>query len=46
MISQTEPNPDNYPDGIDDEDFQAEWNEWKDEYPWLAKRAVQERQEY
>lgn len=42
MISQTEPNPEDYDDP---DDFRADWQEWAVEYPWLARKAQAARME-
>lgn len=38
-VPRTEPNPDRYPGGEDDEDFRYDWNEWAGQYPALAVRS-------
>ena len=42
-ISCMEPHPEQFDDV---EDFDAAWNEWADEYPAEARRAVAGRMEY
>lgn len=44
-VPRTEPDPDRYPGGEDDENFRYDRDEWKGEYPALAERAKRFREE-